>query len=131
MASTPGAKRKPKEQQHELTDRRGCRGPGLCLGAALPAGTTAAQEKQRVSFKTPAANTKYTQQLSIDVGDGPGHQVRVYESHYTFPTNPPVINGVKLVERWARGVSDYSDGNGPGEGYQVYVLGNGDRIFAR
>jgi hypothetical protein len=36
---------------------------GLCA-----TGGVAAQEKQRVSMKTPAENTKYTQQIFIDVG---------------------------------------------------------------
>jgi hypothetical protein len=105
--------------------------PLLCLGAALTAGNATAQEKQRVSFKTIAENSKYTQQLFIDVGDTPGHQVRVYELHRTFPSNPPVINGVKLVETWTRATSDYTDGNGTNTGYTVWVLESGDKFFAR
>jgi hypothetical protein len=89
---------------------------GLCA-----TGVAAAQEKQRVSMKTPAENTKYTQQIFIDVGDAPGHQVRAYEIHRTYPSNPPVINGVKLVESWSRGTT----------GYDVYVLENGDKFFDR
>jgi hypothetical protein len=62
----------------------------------------AAQEKQRGSFKTLPENFKYTQQLFIDVGDAPGHQLQVYENRTTFPSNPPVFNGVKLQEIWGR-----------------------------
>jgi hypothetical protein len=98
---------------------------GLCA-----TGIAAAQEKQRVSFKVPAENAKYTQQLFIDVGDVPGHQVRVFERH-NIPSNPPVINGVKLVETWSRGTTDYTDNNGTSAGYSVYVLENGDRFFLR
>jgi hypothetical protein len=29
-----------------------------------------------MSWEVPAADTKYTQQLALDVGDIPGHQVR-------------------------------------------------------
>jgi hypothetical protein len=76
------------------------------LAVALPTNDAAAQQTQRVSFKTPAANTKYTQQHFVDVGDVPGHQVRVFEIHRTFPNDPPVINGVKLKEQWTRGTSD-------------------------
>jgi hypothetical protein len=103
------------------------------VGPALvsPSGSAAAQEKQRVSFKAAAANTKYTQQHVIDVGDTPGHQVRVFEIHRTYPGNPPVINGVKLAETWSRAVSDYTDGNGLNPGYTVYVLENGDKFFTR
>ena len=64
----------------------------------------AAQEKQTVSFNIPPENSKYTQQRFIDVGDTPGHQVRVFELHRTFPSNRPVINGIKLAEMWARGL---------------------------
>jgi hypothetical protein len=100
----------------------------ICLAITLPA---IAQEKQRVSMKTPAENTKYTQQLFIDVGDAPGHQVRAYEIHRTYPSNPPMFNGVKLVESWARGTSDYTDSNGLTTGHDVYVLENGDKFFDR
>ena len=99
---------------------------GLCA-----TGIAAAQEKQRISYKVSAANTKYTQQLFIDVGDAPGHQVRVFELHRTYPVNPPVINGVKLAETWSRAISDYTDGNGINPGYTVYVLENGDKFFTR
>jgi hypothetical protein len=102
----------------------------LSLAVALPAGNAVAQQKQQVSFEVPAQNAKYTQQLFIDVGDEPGHQVRVFEVHF-IPSNPPVINGVKLAEFWIRGTSDYTDGNGPSAGYVVYVLESGDKFFAR
>jgi hypothetical protein len=101
------------------------------LAVALPAGGALAQQKLRVSYTTPPQNTKYTQQHLIDVGDVPGHQVRVYEIQRTFPSDAPMINGVKLKETWARGTSDYTDNNGPNISYNVYVLENGDRFFAR
>jgi hypothetical protein len=41
----------------------------------------AAQEKCKMSWESPASDAKYTQQLALDVGDIPGHQVRVYELH--------------------------------------------------
>jgi hypothetical protein len=103
----------------------------LCLGATLPASTAAAQEKQRISFKTSAENTKYTQQLFVDVGDVPGHQVRAFELHRIFPSNAPVFNGVRLAETWTRAISDYTDSNGPNTGYIVWVLENGDKFFER
>ena len=55
----------------------------------------------------------------------PNHIVRVFELHYTYPNNAPVINGLKLVEAWARGITDYLDGNG------LYVMENGDRFSTR
>jgi hypothetical protein len=65
----------------------------------------------------------------IDVGDVPGHQVRVYEIHRTYPTNPPVINGLKLTDVWTRATSDYINGMGTGNNYAVYVVENGDKFF--
>ena len=97
----------------------------------LPAVDAIAQEKQRLTFKTSAENTKYTQQHAIEVGDISGHQVRVYELHRTFPNNAPVINGMALKEQWTRALSDYTDNNGPGTTYGVYVLENGDKFFTR
>jgi hypothetical protein len=101
----------------------------LCLAVALPATDAVAQEKQHVSFKSTAENAKYTQQQFIDVGDVPGHQVRSYEIYRTFPTNAPVIGGMKLKEQWTRAVSDYTDNNGTANLYSVYVLENGDKFF--
>ena len=59
----------------------------LCLAAALPASEASAQ--QRLVFKVAAENTKYTQQHEIDVGDVSGHQVRLFEIHRTYPSDPP------------------------------------------
>ena len=103
----------------------------LCWAVALPAGAALAQEKQHVSFKAPAENSKYTQQNIIDVGDMPSHQVRVFEIHRTYPNNAPVINGVKLSEVWTRGVSDLTDGNGNSVTYSVFVMEGGDKFFTR
>lgn len=103
----------------------------LCLAVALPVGDALAQQKQRASFKNPAENQKITQQQNIDVGDAPNHIVRVYETHGTFPNNAPVIDGLKLVEVWSRGIADLTDGNGSSMGYTVFVMENGDRLFSR
>jgi hypothetical protein len=103
----------------------------LSLGVALPESNALAQQKQHVSFKTPAENSKFTQQLIIDVGDAPEHIVRAFEIHFTYPTNAPVINGLKLVETWGRGITDYIDGNGSATVYIVIATENGDRLFAR
>jgi hypothetical protein len=103
----------------------------LCLAVAVSAGNALAQEKQKVSYKVSEQNSKYTQQLAIDVGDAPGHQVRVFEIHRTFPADAPVINGIKLKETWTRGVSDYTNYNGPSSSHVTYMFENGDRFFVR
>ena len=104
---------------------------GLGLALASSVTDSLAQQKQTVSYKSSAENSKYTQQHVIDVGDVPGHQVRVFEIYRSYPNNPPVINGVKLKESWSRSLSDYTDNNGPANGYTVYVLEHGDKFFSR
>src|ERR1700751_4602208 len=101
----------------------------LGVAVALPTSDALAQQKQQVSFKTPAANTKYTQQTTIDVGDMPGHQVRVFEIHRTYPSEAPMFNGLKLSELWTRGVTDFTDGTGASVNYSVYIMENGDKFF--
>jgi hypothetical protein len=103
----------------------------LGFAVALPTGQALAQQKQQVSFKSPAANTKYTQQTTIDVGDVPGHQVRVFEIHRTYPSDAPVFNGLKLIEMWTRGITDFTDGTGSSVNYSVYIMENGDKFFSR
>jgi hypothetical protein len=90
-----------------------------------------AQQKHQISYKNQGENTKYVQQHTIDVGDVSGHQVRIYEIHTTFPKDPPVFEGVRVVESWGRGYSDYIDINGHHWGYGILVLENGDKIFTR
>jgi len=104
---------------------------GLCLVMSLPAGTAVAQQKQQVSFKAPAETSKYTQQLNLDVGDVASHIVRIWELHRTYPSNAPVINGLKLVEDWERGIGDRIDGTGDGTFFRVFVMENGDKFFSR
>jgi hypothetical protein len=48
----------------------------------------ATAEKQKISFRVPASSTKYTQQHVLDVGDVPGHQIRLFEIHRTFSAPP-------------------------------------------
>jgi len=98
---------------------------------ALPVSEGAAQEMQRVSYKTPAANSKYTVQHVLDVSDMPGHQVRLFELRRAFPTDAPTINGVKMKESISRGLSDYVDTNGSNTNYVEYVMENGDKFFSR
>ena len=103
----------------------------LSLAVALPAADAVAQQKQHISYKVSAENSKYTQQHVIDVGDVPGHQVRVYEIYRSFPSNAPVINGLKVKETWTRATSDYTDGNGTSTTYGVMTMETGDKIFTR
>ena len=82
-----------------------------------------------MSWEASASDSKYTQQLAIDVGDIPGHQVRVYELDRVYPNIKPNCEGLKFTEAWARGYSDYVNRNGHTWGYTVVTLENGDKIY--
>jgi hypothetical protein len=107
---------------------------GLSLVLVLsPIGfsNVSAQEKCKVSEGAEVAKSTYTQQHTLDVGDVPGHQIRIYEVHRTYPNDKPNCEGLKRTESWDRGYSNYIDRNGPTSGYEVTVLENGDKIFGQ
>jgi hypothetical protein len=99
--------------------------------AAAPTGDARAERRIQLAFNVEPANARYTQQHVIDVGDVPGHQLRLFEVRRTYSNNPLVINGLKIVESWTRGVSDYTNNNGPAVVYHVYVAENGDKFFVQ
>lgn len=88
---------------------------------------------KKISYKVPAKNSEYTQQYGIDVGDMPGHRIRMFEIHRTFP-NPevsPMYEGVQVIETWSRGYADYLNTDGRHWGYEIGILENGDKIISR
>lgn len=112
--------------------------PHIACTAAAVAGLTLfgissawAQEKHKFFFKVPPGVAKYTQQHAIDVGDVPGHQIRIFEVNSKYTAEAPVYDGVKVVEGWGRQYSDYTNGSGNSWGYSVSLLENGDKIFSR
>ena len=102
----------------------------LCVSAFMSAENAIAQQMQQISYSASPENSTYLQQLNIDAGDTPKHIVRVFELH-RVPTPVPLINGLRLVEDWIRGLTDVTDGNGSSTVYGVFALENGDRFFAR
>jgi hypothetical protein len=110
---------------------RTVRSTALVCAAVLFATVASAQQMQKVSIKSPAENSKYILQQNVDVGDASNHIVRIYDVHRTYPTNPPVIAGLKIVEGSDRGVADYTDGNGNSILYSVLTAENGDKVFIR
>jgi hypothetical protein len=103
----------------------------LGLVLADPATVSFAQEKQKISYKTSAANSKFTQRHILDVGDVKGHTVRVYELYRSYPDYAPVVNGLKFKESWQEGYGDYIDDNGAATYYTVTTMENGDKFFTR
>ncbi len=106
--------------------------PAACLGLSLtPVTDVWALEKCKQSGKNLAQDTKYVQQHAIDVGDVPGHQVRILELHTTPSNAKPNCEGLKVLDFWSHGYSDYTNTNGRAWGYGVDVLENGDKIFSQ
>ena len=103
----------------------------LAMLVALFAGTTAwAQQKYSIT-EGPKSESKYVQEHIIDVGDRPGHQLRVYELRNTYPANDFEFAGVKVTESHTRGMSDYTNWSGSFTTYTVYSLEDGSQIFSR
>jgi hypothetical protein len=102
------------------------------LAAAFALGTSGAwaQQKQKVTYKIGAENTKYPQRHTLEAGDQPGHTLSLYEIHRVFGANAPVVNGLKLKETWSRGYGDFVNFNGLTVNYQTFIAENGDRFFA-
>lgn len=102
----------------------------VVCAVTLFSATSFAQQRFKVESNSEGAVGRYTQQLTIDVADVPGHQVRVVEIHYTYNDKSRfAFKEVKVREGWARGYSDQIGGIGPAWGYVVYLLEDGDRVF--
>jgi len=105
----------------------------LALAAVLAfaAGGALAQHKHKYFFKPPPGTTKFTQTHLMDVGDMPGHQLRIAEVTSKFGDDAPVYDGLKVKE--ARGVlvSDYVAGTGNAYLHTVSTLENGDKVYSR
>lgn len=103
---------------------------GALLTMTIPV-TAHCQQLHKIVYERPADSTEYTQQMRINVGDVPGHQVRVYELKATYKDDSVNFLGVPVVEEWNRGFSDYTNTNGRHSGYCLFVMRNGDKIHCR
>lgn len=65
--------------------------------------------KEEVLVHDAVRLAKYTKTHTIDVGDVPNHQLRIFELHTVYTGEAPVYDGVKVKE----------------------TLENGDKIYAR
>ena len=105
-------------------------GAFVCAAALCATSNAWAQKKYSIS-RAPSSTTQYLQQHAIDVGDAPGHQVRVYEIHYDYPNKDLAFAGVTVKESLSRGMSDYINFSGPFTTYTVYMLEDGNKVFSR
>ena len=102
----------------------------FAANAVLVTSDACAQQKYSIT-RAPSSTTQYLQQHAIDVGDAPGHQVRVYEIHYDYPNKDLAFAGVTVKESLSRGMSDYINFSGPFTTYTVYMLEDGNKVFSR
>jgi len=99
---------------------------GVILFAPLASG---AQEKFKSSWSARPENTKVTFQHVLEIPDVPGHTIRLYEYHRTWPDNPPIMAGLKVVEEVTRGFADAIVGSGLSRGYAFWRFENSDMMF--
>ncbi len=100
----------------------------VAVSLCLLSSTAIAQRKYTIT-ETPDSDSKYTQEHVIDVGDVLGHQIRIYELHFTYPKKDVVFGDVPVKESYTRGISDYTNGSGPFKTYNVYILEDGNTII--
>jgi hypothetical protein len=100
------------------------------LALALGAPDALAQQKHKCFFKAPPGVTKFVQTHLLDVGDVPGHQMRMVEVQTKFQDVSPDFDGVKVREIRGVLVSDYIAGTGDAVLHSVRTLENGDKVLA-
>src|SRR5690242_12448590 len=74
---------------------------------------------------------KGIQNYVIDVPHLPGHQIRIFESCVDLREDPPVVEGVVLIEAWNRAIADYVNGCGRGIGYLTWRSSENDEIHVQ
>jgi hypothetical protein len=104
--------------------------PFAVIVPVLAAGGVSAGERCKFSYEPPKGEATYPQQLSMDVGDVPGHKIRAFEIHHSNPSVTLPCDNVKVVERWSHGFGDVIDRNGRSWGYNVDMLDSGDKIYS-
>src|SRR4249920_3458637 len=92
---------------------------------------TLAMDRQTVAFSLPTGSIHYIQEQTIEVGDVPGHKLRIFESRIDYQNINLVFAGVRVKEVFTRGASDYTNGNGTSSNYSVYLLEDGNKVFAK
>jgi hypothetical protein len=102
-------------------------GVTVLLGVAC--GSAWAQQRFPFSSTGEGVKSRYVQQHIIDVGDIPGHQIRIQETHRINPAGGHSVDGVRITETWVRGFSNYVNGVGPAWGYSVWMMEDGNKIF--
>jgi hypothetical protein len=93
--------------------------------------SAAVWSQQKFPLKEYDSDGGYVEERAIDVGDTPGHQVRIYQLKYKYPKKDLVFLGIPVKESTSSGISDYTNWSGQFTTYNVYVLEDGSKIFSR
>lgn len=84
----------------------------------------------RLSITQPAeAIGRFTREELVDIGDVPGHQLRVYQVHNRYPERDLTFAGVVVTEMTSGGIGDSVNGSGTFTAYNVYSLEDGNKVF--
>ncbi len=103
----------------------------LPVGLAFLASQEAfGQDEQMVAYSLRASSSRFTQEQVIEVGDGPGHKLRIFESHIDYQNVNLSVGGVRVKESVTRGSSDSTNGTGTANIYAVHLLEDGNKLFA-
>jgi hypothetical protein len=89
-----------------------------------------AQQKYKIS-QPGKAISKFTQEHFIEVGDVPGHKLRVYEVQNEYPENDLAFAGIAVKQMLSDGVSDSVNGSGSFTAYNVFTMIDGSKVFVR
>jgi len=89
-----------------------------------------AAEPDRHPIPDVESRSKYLEEHVIDVGDVPGHQARVYRLRYEYPNRDLQFLGVVVKESFTTGMSDYVGGSGGFKTYTVFVMEDGNKVYA-
>jgi len=91
-----------------------------------------AQQKHKRTYKQLGENAKYLVQHNIDVGDIPGHMIRIFKLIRTEPAdNPLKYEGVAVKETYEYCMAEYVNWSGHHWAYIVTIMENGDKIYSK
>ena len=77
----------------------------------------------------PNSTSRFTKEHIIEVGDVPGHTLRVYEVRNEYPQRDFSLAGIEVKELVSDGVSDHVKGSGSFTAYNVLTLVDGNKVF--
>ena len=97
----------------------------------LSPGSQAIAQQKYILSQPAKAISKFTQEHIIEVGDVPGHKLRIYEVQNEYPQNDLTFAGTVVKRMVSHGVSDFVNESGAFTAYNVFTLADGNKIFVR